>query len=78
MERQTGNYLNDKAAAEYLNISWRTLQRWRMVGRGPRFHRFGGPIRGAIRYRMDELEAWAESCPAGGAPGGDKPEAVVK
>ena len=49
-ETQTGRYLGGKASP----ISERTLQRWRMEGRGPLFVRIGR----LIRYRRSDLDGW--------------------
>lgn len=48
-------------AADYLAVrfgvrfSVATLHKWRSVGGGPRFGKFGR----AVFYRMDDLDAWA-------------------
>ncbi len=55
----TGNgtrYLNTHQAGEYLGLSPRTLDRYRVKGSGPVYHRFGG----RIRYLAADLDAWAE------------------
>ena len=49
------NYLNTREAAAWLNLSPRTLDRYRVSGDGPVFHRFGG----RVRYLVTDLEAWA-------------------
>lgn len=49
-------YLPEIPAAEFLGLSHRTLQRWRVDGAGPRFYKLGR----AVRYRLDDLQAWAE------------------
>ena len=49
------NYLPTREAAHYLGLSARTLNRYRVSGDGPVFHRFGG----RVRYRRDDLDAWA-------------------
>ena len=49
------NYLPTREAAHYLGLSARTLNRYRVSGDGPVFHRFGG----RVRYRCDDLDAWA-------------------
>ena len=49
------NYLNTREAAAWLNLSPRTLDRYRVSGDGPVFHRFGG----RVRYQVVDLEAWA-------------------
>ena len=51
-ERQ---YLSTRQAAEWLGLSPRTLDRYRVSGDGPAFHRFGG----RVRYRRADIEAWA-------------------
>ena len=48
-------YLSVREAAEYLGLSPRTLDRYRVSGEGPVFYRFGG----RIRYRREDLDAWA-------------------
>ena len=53
-ERQ---YLSTREAAEYLGLSPRTLDRYRVSGDGPVFHRFGG----RVRYTRSDLDAWAAS-----------------
>jgi excisionase family DNA binding protein len=49
-------YIDDRAAARYLNVSTSTLAKWRMRGCGPRFHRFGS----LVRYTIEDLDAYAE------------------
>jgi hypothetical protein len=48
-------YLNQAEAADFLRLSERTLERWRVEGHGPRFRRFGR----RIVYAQGDLEAWA-------------------
>ena len=48
-------YLSTREAAEYLGLSARTLDRYRVSGEGPVFHRFGG----RVRYTREDLDAWA-------------------
>ena len=43
------------AAAERLNISPRTLERWRIVGGGPPYRKLGPQI---VRYSVEDLDAW--------------------
>ena len=54
---QETQYLSTRQAAEYLGLSTRTLDRYRVSGDGPVFHRFGG----RVRYLRDDLDAWAAS-----------------
>ena len=44
--------LNEKAAAEILGLSPRTLQRWRVTGGGPVYRKLGLT---AVRYSEDDL-----------------------
>ena len=46
--------LTEKQIAEFLNLSVKTIQAWRVTGRGPRFHRLGR----SIRYDSQEVRAW--------------------
>ena len=48
-------YVDTREAADRLGLSPRTLDRYRGTGAGPVFHRLGG----CVRYRLEELEAWA-------------------
>ena len=49
--------MTTKQAAEYLQISERTLQRWRDEGRGPKYIQ---PEPKVIRYRESDITAWLE------------------
>ena len=46
--------LNTDQAAEYMRISPRTLQDWRLSGNGPRFHKLGR----LVRYGISEIDSW--------------------
>ncbi len=46
--------LNEAQAANYLNVSVRTLQQWRVSGRGPLFTKLSR----AVRYRRADLDAY--------------------
>ena len=48
-------YLNAHEAAEYLGLSVRTMNRYRVTGEGPPYYRFGG----RVRYLRVELDEWA-------------------
>ena len=58
-------YFSTREAAAWLGLSPRTLDRYRVSGDGPAFHRFGS----RVRYVAADLEAWASarrlSMPAG-------------
>lgn len=47
-------HLNQNQLAERLNISPRTLERWRWVGEGPPFLKLGG----RVVYRLEDIEAY--------------------
>jgi hypothetical protein len=49
-------YIDDRAAAEYLNVSTSTLAKWRMRKFGPRYHRFGV----LVRYTVADLDDFAK------------------
>lgn len=48
--------LDERAAAATLGLTPRTLQSWRNRGGGPAFVRVSSRC---IRYRVEDLEAWA-------------------
>jgi hypothetical protein len=48
--------VNESAAADLLLLSVRTLQRWRVEGRGPCFLKIGR----RVAYRVADVEAWIE------------------
>lgn len=50
-------FMTPEEAAEYLRLSPRTLERYRYMGSGPRFRRFGRKI----RYTMWDLDVWADT-----------------
>ena len=50
-------YLSTREAAAWLGLSPRTLDRYRVSGDGPAFHRFGS----RVRYLAADLEAWASA-----------------
>lgn len=58
--------LNETAAAEVCGgLSVKTLQAWRVSGRGPRFIKMGTGSRSAVRYRRSELLRWLDACERG-------------
>ena len=48
-------YLTNEEAATFLRLSPRTLEKNRVIGGGPRFHKFGR----RVLYAIADLEAWA-------------------
>lgn len=51
----TPRYLTNNEAAAFLRLSPRTLEKQRVIGGGPRFHKFGR----RVMYALTDLEAWA-------------------
>ncbi len=56
MSAETMRYLDEAAAARFLKISTRTLQRWRVDGGGPPFIRAGAR---RVLYDAAEIDRWA-------------------
>jgi predicted DNA-binding transcriptional regulator AlpA len=56
-------FLNETEVEALSGISAKTLANWRILGRGPRFTKFGS----AVRYDVNALEEWIDSLPTGGA-----------
>lgn len=54
---KSGIDLKTKEAAAYLNLSHRTLEKYRYTGEGPKFNRYGK----SIRYEVKELEKWKKA-----------------
>lgn len=51
-------FVDTEAAARFLALEAHTLECYRSRGGGPVFHKFGK----WVRYSIDDLDAWAESC----------------
>ena len=54
---QSGRYLTNNEAAEFLRLSPRTLEKQRVIGGGPRFRKFGR----RVMYAVADLETWADA-----------------
>lgn len=54
----TSVLLTEKQAAARLNLSHRSLQRWRVEGRGPAFVKIGGR---AVRYIESVIDDFIEA-----------------
>lgn len=52
----TIRHLNQIELAARLNISPRTLERWRWTGEGPRFMKVGG----RVVYRLEDVEGYED------------------
>ena len=53
----TKRYLTNQEAAEFLGLSPCTLNKQRVYGGGPQFHKFGR----RVLYALADLEAWANA-----------------
>jgi hypothetical protein len=53
-------YLTTVEAAEFVRLSPRTLERFRVEGTGPRFIKAGRGKRARVLYRMRDLREWLE------------------
>ena len=49
--------LTERDTARRLGLSVRTLQKWRLLGQGPRYLKLGQ----AVRYDPDDLEAFVQA-----------------
>jgi len=50
-------YLSNDEAAQVLKLSPRTLEKFRVIGGGPRYRKLGR----RVVYSVQDLEAWAEA-----------------
>ena len=50
-------FLSTTNLAEYLHVSPRTIERWRVEGNGPRFVKAGH----RVLYKSEEVNAWLEA-----------------
>lgn len=58
MGKLNETFLNTTEAAQFLKVSPRTIEKWRITGEGPEFLRLG---RRRVVYRPEDLESWAET-----------------
>lgn len=57
----TQTLLTTAQAAAHLHVQPQTMRKWRLTGRGPRFHRLGPYPNGRVRYDMRDVRAWLGS-----------------
>ena len=57
----TERYLTEIQVAERTGISLKTLRRWRLENRGPKYSKFGS----LVRYGVEELVQWEQAQPCG-------------
>lgn len=58
----TQQFKSEREIAPIIGISHRTLQKWRLYGRGPRYYK----VCGSVKYNVNEVLQWVESQAAGG------------
>jgi hypothetical protein len=51
-------YTPEREKAEQLGVALRTLRKWRQLGKGPAYTKFGRQI----HYRDEAQAAWLKSC----------------
>lgn len=51
-------YLTTDELAKRWSIATNTIRRWRTEGMGPSFVKLGSGIRSAVRYRLEDIEAY--------------------
>lgn len=52
--------LTTHEAADYLRLSARTLERYRVDGTGPAYSKAGPGLRAKVLYRIEDLEVWLQ------------------
>ena len=52
-----GMFIDEQQVADMLCQSVRTIQKWRLTGNGPEFHKLGR----SVRYRQSDVLAWADT-----------------
>jgi len=57
MQSSVPIFQDTESAAAYLQLSASCLEKWRVLGRGPRFRKHGRQV----RYLRADLDAWPES-----------------
>ena len=56
-QQSSSAFLSESAAADYLGISKKTLQRWRFDHKGPIYAKLNNK---PIRYHLPELDEWMD------------------
>ena len=55
--------LNEHDVARITGLSVASVRRWRLLRQGPKYLKIGA----AVRYKAEDISAWLESRPSGGA-----------
>jgi len=53
---------SETQVATLYNVSVKTLQAWRVTGKGPQFLKLGKGLRAAVRYRRSDLLRYLSDC----------------
>lgn len=55
-------FVTRREVSEILGVSIKSLERWALEGRGPRYRKFGDPTSRSTsaRYLLADVYAWAE------------------
>lgn len=53
-------FLTSEEAADYIRISRRTLEHWRVRGGGPKYYKLGSAKRSRVLYTREDMEDWLE------------------
>jgi hypothetical protein len=53
-------FLTPIEVARMLRYEPRTLEKWRLEGRGPRYFRIGDSGKAKVVYRLTDIEEWLE------------------
>ena len=61
MQDQNVQLLTKSQTAKIFKVKEKTLENWRVKGFGPRFVRIGGPKKGRVFYRPDDITEYIES-----------------
>lgn len=57
-ERKLPVFLTTIEVANMLRYEPRTLEKWRLEGRGPRYFRIGESGKAKVVYRLSDIEDW--------------------
>lgn len=63
--------VDERAAADFLDVSIKTVQGWRSRRTGPRYYKLSN----RVKYSLDDLRAYRDSCAVEPQNAGDKPAA---
>lgn len=59
-ERKLPVFLTPIEVAKMLHYEPRTLEKWRLEGRGPRYFRIGASGKAKVVYRLSDVEEWLD------------------